>query len=434
MRTNAMASFARQMLGKLGSTFNGDRDLYDVFGYKKDISGEDYRFRYERGDIAARIVDAYPNACWSSPPEPTDDQDTQDETEWERSFKDEAKRLKLWSVVRRADILAQLNDFSIIVIGTSGDTEKEATGRNKILYLKPFGSDCIKVNKWVSQSTNKRFGLPETYKIELAADVNSGAITELIVHHSRVIHIAERTLDNPTKGTPFLKPVWNRLDDLEKVAGSSAEIWWLNGRGGLDISVNDDFQLEDEDKESITEQVEAYQNGMNRTIRTQGVTIKAIDMKIQSPKDHADLPLTLIAGTTGIPKRILTGSERGELSSSQDENNFNSRIKERRAFFCEPEILEPLIEKLIELGSIAKAEFEWNWPNLNTLSEKDAATIGKDKAAAIATYSNAPAAESLIPPEQFVVDVLGLDFKQAEIKQLLEDENEEIDNSLLDDQ
>ena len=39
------------------------------------------------------------------------------------------------------------------------------------------------------------------------------------VHWTRVIHIAESTLENPIYGIPRLRPVYNRLMDIEKVTG-----------------------------------------------------------------------------------------------------------------------------------------------------------------------------------------------------------------------
>ncbi len=40
----------------LGQQYDGERDIYDVLGYKEQITEEDYRAKYERQDIAKRII------------------------------------------------------------------------------------------------------------------------------------------------------------------------------------------------------------------------------------------------------------------------------------------------------------------------------------------------------------------------------------------
>ena len=62
--------------------------------------------------------------------------------------------------------------------------------------------------------------------------------------------------------------------------------------------------------------------------------------------------MKLISAASGIPLRIMTGSERGELASTQDDGNWASRIEERQLHFAEPMILRPLIDRLIELRAL----------------------------------------------------------------------------------
>ncbi len=60
----------RSQLSKLaGQHFQGARDLYDTFGYPRHLLAEDYTAIYLRQDLAARIVDAFPDATWREIPE-----------------------------------------------------------------------------------------------------------------------------------------------------------------------------------------------------------------------------------------------------------------------------------------------------------------------------------------------------------------------------
>lgn len=432
---NHIQTLTRNFLANGGVTFNGKRDLFEVFGYKLKLTPQDHLARYTRGDIAQRLVSAYPDACWSNPPWPTDDKENQDESPWEIAFRELAKSKKLWKVIKQADILAQLHPYSIILFGLGGDTDLSVpatAGKKPLLYLRAFGADVAAVNRWVNDPTSSRFGLPETYKLSVISDraTTASAATNIVVHHTRVLHIAERTLEDPVNGLPFLESIWNRLDDLEKISGSSAELWWLNGRGGLGMDVDTDVELDEDTKKNLNDQIDNYLHSLSRVFKTQGVNITPLNFQIADPEKHADLQLTLISGATGIPKRILTGSEMGELASSQDANNFNTRIKERRSNFCQPEILEPLMEMLIAFGVLSKpAQWEWVWPELDALSEKDAAVVARDKTTALAAYANSPTADTIITPQQFVEDILGMEYREEDIDRMLDEENAEIDET-----
>ena len=59
---------------RAGLQYAGKRDVYEVAGYPtvSDLDGVDgfdyYYDRYERDEIAGRIVDLAPSVCWSKPP------------------------------------------------------------------------------------------------------------------------------------------------------------------------------------------------------------------------------------------------------------------------------------------------------------------------------------------------------------------------------
>ncbi len=57
-----------QLANRAGLQFGGKRDLYNIFGYKKNLTTDDFLSKYIRQDICSRIVDAPPDATWSNPP------------------------------------------------------------------------------------------------------------------------------------------------------------------------------------------------------------------------------------------------------------------------------------------------------------------------------------------------------------------------------
>ena len=101
-------------------------------------------------------------------------------------------------------------------------------------------------------------------------------------------------------------------------------------------------------------------HGLNRYLRTQGVDAEQLAPGMQGadPSNIIDKELDFIAGAAGIPKRILIGSERGELASTQDEAAWSSRIMERREQHATPNMLAPTIDRLMKLGCLDRQGYE----------------------------------------------------------------------------
>src|SRR5690606_27397069 len=106
---------------------------------------------------------------------------------------------------------------------------------------------------------------------------------------------------------------------------------------------------------------------------------------------------------TGIPKRILIGSERGELSSEQDENNWAARVTERRGNHATPRIIRPTIDRLIRYGVLPQPAggYDVEWPESDSLGEEKRALIAKTKAEAVSLYVSMPGTEQVVPPQEF---------------------------------
>jgi len=430
LQINELINVRQQLAGLLSSTHSGKRDLYKIFGYKESLKPLDYRNKYDRGDIAARIVTAYPDAVWSKPPIIIEDEETQDRTEFETQFDELAKKINLWHYIHRADILAQLGRYSILFLGIADNQTdlKQPAGNGEIAYLMSYGEDCAEIVEYERDVTSPRFNKPTIYRLTLHSSDSQGSQT-LEVHHSRVVHIAERTLDNDTFGKSILERIFNRLEDLEKTVGGGAETFWMNSRGGLSVEADKDVEITNPEK--VKEDIEKYVHQLTRVIRTKGMSVNPLDFAVHSPKDQVDVILMLISGATGIPKRILSGSEQGSLASTQDEKNWLSRVDERRTNFCENLILAKVFEKFTTLGIIPDKEgFSWEWPELSQLTAQEAAEVAQKRAQAIATYANSPESEYVVPPQQFVEDVMNLEYREGEIEELQEEEDKEIEKQL----
>ena len=225
-----------------------------------------------------------------------------------------------------------------------------------------------------------------------------------------MLHVAEDCLDDDVYGIPRLKPVFDRLDDLLKVVGGSAEFFWRGASRLIGLEGLKDYALQPGDEEAFKKGIEEFQYRLKDYIRVEGATIKELSGTAASPRDHFDVLIDLIAGTTGIPKRILTGSERGELASTQDQEAWLQRISRRQSTFAEQSMLRPLIDRLLMLRALPELAQPYTvvWENLFALSAEKQALVAKDVATALSQYAGQGMAEGIVPSEEFREVYLGL--------------------------
>lgn len=391
-----------ELATKAGITFEGSRDTYKFLGYKKNLEYSDYYDRYDRGGIATRLVDAYPQATWRGKPEllDPDAQEGDEPSQFIRDFNDMAKRLRLYHYFERADKLAGIGRYSILLIGTRGRSRLEnppssVRSLDDILFLSPFSEDNAQIEECEERASSPRFGRPTFYSIRFE---NKGSFNR--VHHSRVIHISEGMLQDEIYGKPRLESVWNYLDDLDKVIGGSSEAVWRTADRGIHFNVDKELTLQDEDETALEETIDDFVHKLERFIVTRGVESNVLGSEVAQIKTQFDALIALIAGTLGYPARILIGSERGQLASSSDEKNFSARVKERQTSYAEPIMLSAFINQLEGYG-IEIPGYKVRWPDVTTLSDKDKADIAARYGQAINHVSKQEEGRVVMSPDDF---------------------------------
>lgn len=421
---NVQPTTARARLANASNAhFGGERDLYKTFGYPTVLSVEDYRGMYERGGIAGRIIDAYPDATWREAPK----LDTSEA--FVESFDAMAKRLKLWSVLQRLDRLTQLGHYGVLLLGLDGaePLDSAAVGGNyRLMYLQPHGEQTAKISKWCTDTKSARFGKPELYRVTVGPNWEGagGGEKSLLVHHTRVIHVAEDALEHESIGIPRLQRIYNRLMDMEKLLGGSAEMYWQNTAMLLAFLADKDVTWAPGEAEKMGEQLDEMQHNLRRALRLRGVEVQNIAPGLMGsdPEGHMRVQLDQVAGASGIPKRILTGNEAGELASSQDENAWQGRVAERRNQFATPSVLQPLLESGKRLGFLPNAPVVVEWPESDTLGEKGRAEVANQTAQAVAAFANIMG-DPAVTEDEFRA-VLGLDPRPPQAPETPLDESD----------
>jgi hypothetical protein len=340
--------------------------VWGVLGHPARLAAADYRWRYERGDIASAIVDVPVDATWRGEGELYETEDPNARTQFERQFYELNDRLRVWSTLSRVDKLSRLGDYAALLIGAAGEMDQElprGRGPQDVLYLTPFAQDDATWTALETNTASPRFGLPVAYTLK-RTDVASPQLSKP-VHWSRVVHVADKILDDELSGTPALRACWNDLENLDKVKGGGAESFWLRANAGLHFDVDKTMSLEDT-KDMVSElkkQAEAYKHQLTRWLRTRGVTVETLGSEVADFKNPLEALQTIIAGTARIPVRILFGSERGELASTQDRDNWEDTVNDRRTTHAGPNVVRPLFNRLIAYNYMVKpAQYSVRWP------------------------------------------------------------------------
>lgn len=418
IRAMAQLSLTRTMLSKLhGQHFDGARDLYEVCGYPRVLTPADHEEVYRRGDIGARILDAFPDATWRDSPIIKAEGDKTGEGAFKKAVDQLAQEVNLWYALKRLDLLMGMGHYGVMLIGMAGaePLESEVKGKNhKVIYLAPHSERTADVTWWENNPTSPRYGKPLIYNITtgVGRTGHGGGERRVTVHHSRVIHIAERALDDVAIGQPRLERVWNRLMDVDKTVGGAAEIYWQNAALIRAWVAAPDVEWDPAEQKDMEAQLEELQHGLRRDLRLRGVEPKPVAGSPADPAGAFDKALDLIAGAIGIPKRILIGSERGELSSEQDEVNWAARVEERRKHFADPLVIRPFVDRCIEYGILKPPEggkYVIEWPGGDGLGAQAKAEIADKNASALQRYVQTPGAEFVVPVEEFRSTFLGLD-------------------------
>lgn len=432
-------------------SFYGKRDLYEALGYQKNLQTIDYRGRYERGGIAETIIECLPRATWKGKISLIEEESPGSTSQFEKDIEGLLESLSIQSTLFRADVLAGLGRYSIILIGTElnqGDELSTPLGRlsgpESLLYLTPIPEDRAEVELLVgeldpSKVSDPRFGLPEYYQIKLGTprSTSTGSVTDQLssilsarVHWTRVIHLAEGLLENEIYGKPRLRAVWNLLDDLYKLVGAGSEAFWNLMAAPMAFDADPELEIDETELLKFKEEIEDVYHRIRPHAFTRGVTPKPLSSnKSVAFRDNVNTIIDLIAAVMRIPKRRLLGTERGELASGQDDDNFNDTISERRETFAEP-VIKQLIDRFIEYNIISKPSrrYEIIWAEEEELNELEKGNLAGKMAAANRDQSLANK-EIILTPDEIRDRVYGLDPLVQEKAEVDKVGNNQVDKS-----
>ena len=274
------------------------------------------------------------------------------------------------------------------------------------------------------------------------------------VHASRVIHVAEGGLEDDLIGPPCLEAVWNYLLDLEKEVGGTAEMVWKDAKQRIIAEIREGAVLSEEDKDLFSERIQQFVHNLMDVLQVQNVDVRALQGTVADASNNIATKIDLVCATVRMPKRILMGSERGELASNQDAGAWLvDTIGGRQKEYGEEMILNQFVDTCIALRILPMPRdgYAWDWPPLLTETEQEQADTALAWTKTIATYAGPGGSpQEVMPLEIWLSDVLGWEAEQVErIMDLLgtqeavqgrarpadaEDEDDDADEKALTDQ
>lgn len=426
----------------LQKVFDVRRDLNEECGYKKtdQLSIAEYKELYDREGVARRLNDILPVECWKSAPTIYETEDQDEETEFERAWRELARSLeeeeshfdgeegegnKIWEYLRRVDILSGIGHYGVIFLGTNDGqddlTQPLKPGSNlELLYVRVFDESLAAISRYDDNPTSKRFGKPDIYHLSFfnpfksVEAVTSQEIQSKSVHYSRCLHIVDEIESSEVIGIPRLRPNYNRLMDIRKVAASSGEMYYRGAFPGLAFELHPQAMDATIDKEALRDAVERYMNTLQRYITAEGMVVKTLAPQVVDPSPQLNAYIEQICIERNVPKRIFMGTERGELASSQDKTAWDDLIDSRRRYRITPNIIVPFVNRLINLGMLPKPPrgFKVDWPDIRVMSDVEKADLANKITEALVNYIRG-GVDSMIEPLDFLTRILYFSVDEA---------------------
>lgn len=387
-RAFIQATISRAALSsRLGTQFNGERDLYKTFGYPQNPGYDEYKNLFDRQGLANRLVSILPNDVWSTDPILIDGDSRSDNLDdsaspFVKGWAELLERLPVTTAFRDADIMCGYSRYAIVLLGAAGDDLEQPAENGALAFLQPLDERQAAVDSYITDIKSPLFGMPEYYNITWTDPNNGGPVFDVTggsrVHYSRVIHIAHDRMGSRAFGTPGMKAIINRLYDIEKVTGGGAEAAWLAVYKGLLLTAKEGAELPaagSQAADDLKSAVMDYINQIQRVAVLDNVDVHDLGIQTVDIRSMFDVLIEDLSGSKGVPQRKLLGSERGELASSQDMREWNSRTTSERTNQSEPVSLKPFItwciqHKILKPPQSGKFSFAWQDVYPETLKEK----------------------------------------------------------------
>lgn len=397
---NALAdAMGRQRMLYAGHQGNTKRTkLYEEFGYPNDLDFYRYYRAYERNPVAYAAVHKLLDSCWVDRPTIIDgdeDKESTTTTPWEKS----ATRLlaRHWAKIKDADRRNLVGKYSALLIQFRDGREwKEPVnkavikrlGDRAVVKLIPAWESQIKPGNFDTDTMSETYGQPVNYQFNeqpVGDDGTYGPVRSVTVHPDRVIILCEGSEDeNMLSGVPYLRAGYNKLLDLEKISGGSAEGFLKNASRQLGIAFDaqtDMVTIAAQAKEAgyanigeaMNDKIARMNRGTDAALVMQAGTPSVLSVAAADPSPSWTVTANEFSSSIQCPFTILFGQQTGRLASDEDKADWAKRCNGRRWGFMTA-VVKAILERFWKLGVIdapQSGEVTLAWSDLLAPSEKE---------------------------------------------------------------
>lgn len=397
---NALAdAMGRQRMLYAGQPGNTKRTkLWDEFGYPDNLEFDRYYRAYERNAVAHAAVHKLLDSCWADRPTIIDGDETQEAAqtnEWEATVTKILNRH--WPKLKDADRRNLVGRYSALLIQFRDGREwQEPVDASVVRRLKdkaivrfiPAWEAQVKPGNFDIDTLSESYGQPVKYNFNeqpVGDDGTYGPVRGVEVHPDRILILSEGSEDeNMLAGIPLLRAGYNKLLDLEKVSGGSAEGFLKNASRQLGIAFDKETDLQtlmSQAKEAgfkdlgdaLNDKIRRMNSGTDSALVMQAGQASVLSVAPADPSPTWMVTANEFAASIQIPFTILFGQQTGRLASDEDKADWAKRCNGRRFGFM-TSFVKAVIERLWKVGVIeppSSGEVTLAWSDLLAPSEKE---------------------------------------------------------------
>lgn len=420
----------RRGSGGLGILDLSTERLYRNCLYPEKVTFRNYYNMYSRNNVAARVIETFPDYTWNVMPTVTDKNGPKSrfsksvtallnmQIPWQDGLKQ-----SLFTSLKQLDVLGGIGGESLLVFGFADggrlDRPVKKTTNCRISWVKVLHNGQFEVHKREENEDSPNYGDAVLYKTLAFNNPQESNFANHIapgklIHASRCVHFKESV------GLPYgvsrIQKCYNQLLDIVKLSGASAEVYWLGAFSGLAVETDPNATLGEESREAMKEEVKKYFDGLARSLMFEGAKAKLLYPAIVSPKEHFELQITMISIATSVPRRFLTGAEAAKLASQQDTINWMERVMNRRDNFIGPKVVISAVQRCIDAGVLAEPkgdELNVSWPRTQSIALNERAVAARNMTEGVAKYLSSGMSE-VMPFREYLINIAGYSESEAE--------------------
>lgn len=403
-RENFLVNALAATVGRLRSMYagvNGNTKrtkLWDEFGYPDQVGFEQYYRAYERNAVAHAAVHKLLDSCWVDNPTIIDGDQAREATKttpWEKQVTRLLK--KHWPKIKDADRRNLIGRYSALLIQFKDGREwhlpvdRTLVGQLKeqsIVKLIPAWESQVKPGNFDTDTMSETYGQPVSFNFNeqpVGDDGTYGPVRGVTVHPERIIILSEGSEDeNMLSGVPFLRAGYNKLLDLEKVSGGSAEGFLKNASRQLSIAFDSASEMENINRmakeagykdlgEAMNDKMTKMNRGTDAALVMQSGQASVLSVAAADPAPTWTVTANEFAASIQCPFTIQFGQQTGRLASDEDKTDWAKRCNGRRWGFMSA-VVTAILERFWTLGAIeppASGEVTLAWSDLLAPSEKE---------------------------------------------------------------